>query len=275
MRPNLLVLSLLCVFLLVASAGVAHGQSGQSSASKPAIGENYHIEFAGVYWKPAPSLTITVGSVDLPGTDIDGVKDLGFAKSRFYELRLVVRPAKKHKFLFNRLPIRYQAEAVLEREITYQGVVYQVGLPVRSTLEYRSLRFAYEYDFVYRNRGFVGFIVGADLAEVSGSLDSPLLHGSAKEKTPTPLAGGIARLYVMSNVSVTAKVLGFKLPESVDSERRYALRVLDVDVYGTLNFSDNFGVQSGYRSFDARYRVKQDSASLLVKGFYISGVARF
>lgn len=275
MRRNLLVLSLLCVFLLAAGPGAAHGQSSRSSASKPAIGENYHVEFAGVYLKPEPSLTVTVGSVDLPGTEIDGVTDLGFTKSRFYEIRLVVRPAKKHKFLFNRLPIKYEAESVLQREITYNGVVYQVGIPVQSRLEYKSLRFAYEYDFVYRNRGFVGFIVGADLAEVSGSIDSPLLHGSAKEKTPTPLLGGIARVYVLSNVSVTAKVLGFKLPESIDRERRYSLRLFDVDVYGTLNFSDNFGVQGGYRSFNVTYRVKEDSGDLLVKGFYISGVARF
>jgi len=274
MRRNLLVLSLIAILLALGPA-VAQGQYRQPSASRPATGENYHVEFAGVFWKPTPSLTIAVKSVDLPGTEIDAVKDLGFTKSKFYEIRLVVRPAKKHKFLFNRLPMKYTAEAVLQREITFNGVVYQVGIPVQSQLEWKSLRFAYEYDFVYRNRGFVGFIVGADLLEVSASLEAPLVHGSVHEKTPTPLLGGIARVYVLSNVSITARVLGFKLPESVDSERRYSLRMFDVDVYGTLNFSDNFGVQGGYRSFNVTFRVKQDSGDFLVKGFYMSGVVRF
>jgi hypothetical protein len=137
------------------------------------------------------------------------------------------------------------------------------------------VRIAYEYDFLYRDRGFVGFIVGADLPRVTASLQAPLISGSVQEDTPTPIIGGIARVYVVKNVAVTAKVLGFKLPESVDSQRRYSLRILDIDIFGTLNFTNNVGVQGGYRNFDVTYRVKQDSGQFLVKGFYIAGVARF
>jgi hypothetical protein len=275
MRHKPLRLSLACAFLLALCPAVALGQFGSSSASRPAIGELYHVEFAGGFWFPAPSLTIAVESVDLPGTVIDGVEDLGFTRTRFYELRLVVRPAKKHKFLVNRLPMPYSAEAVLRRQITFQGVVYEIGIPVKSELRWESLRFAYEYDFIYRNRGFLGFIVGADLLEVSASIDAPLVGGSIHEKKTVPLVGAIARVYPLSNVSITGKVVGFKLPESLDSQRRYSLRTLDVDIYGTLNFSDNFGVQGGYRVFNLRFRVKEDTGDFQVKGFYVNGVARF
>ena len=39
---------------------------------------------------------------------------------------------------------------------------------------------------------------------------------------------------------------GFKIPDSV--ENRYNAHYVDVDVYGTLNATNNVGVKVGYRS---------------------------
>ena len=55
---------------------------------------------------------------------------------------------------------------------------------------------------------------------------------------------------------------------------------LDLDIYGTLNFTNNFGVQGGYRSFDLGYTVKDnnittDAGSFVLKGLYVGAVARF
>ena len=47
------------------------------------------------------------------------------------------------------------------------------------------------------------------------------------------------------------------------------------DVYGTLNFTDNFGVQGGYRRLSVEYRVDEDFGDLKLKGFYVNGVVRF
>ena len=44
---------------------------------------------------------------------------------------------------------------------------------------------------------------------------------------------------------------------------------------GTVNFTDNFGAQGGYRSFDVIYKVDNDNGDLQVKGLYFGGVARF
>lgn len=275
MRPNLLASSVFLVFLLNLAPAAAQTAYRPPAPPSPAMGERYHVEFTGGFWYPSPALTINVQSVDVPGTPIDGVDDLGFTSSRFYDFRLVVRPAKKHKILFNYVPIKYEGDKVLERDIVFNGETYHVGIPVQSTLEWRSMRLAYEYDFLYRDRGFAGFIVGAELPRVSASLQAPLVSGSVQEDTPTPIIGGIARVYVIKNVAITAKVQGFKLPESIDSERRYSLRILDVDVFGTVNFTNNVGAQAGYRHFDVTYRVKEDSGQFLVKGFYIAGVVRY
>jgi hypothetical protein len=246
-----------------------------SAAAARATGERYHVEFGALYWSAAPSLVFTVQSVDIPGSTIDGVRDLGFETERPRNFQIVLRPAKKHKFSFGYVPIRYTGDTVLQREIVFKDVTYQVGIPVQSMLQFRSRRIGYEYDFLYRNRWYVGVLVGADLAEVSASIRAPLVNGSILEKTPTPLFGGTARVYPLKNLSVTVKVQGFKLPESVDREQRYSLRILDVDLYATVNFSDDFGAQAGYRSLGVTYRVKVDSGDFLVKGYYVGGVVRF
>ena len=42
-----------------------------------------------------------------------------------------------------------------------------------------------------------------------------------------------------------------------------------------MNFTDHFGVQAGYRSFDVFYRVDSDEGDLKIKGFYFGGLVRF
>ncbi len=275
MRQQLVFSCLLVAFLLFVAPAAAQTGYRATPPSTGAVGETYHVEFTGGLWYPSPSLTFDVQSVDVPGTPIDGVTDLGFTSSRFYDFRLVIRPAKKHKILVNYLPIKYEGDTVLQRDIVFNGETYHVGYPVQSKLEWRSLRLEYEYDFLYRDRGFAGFIVGADLAQVSASLQSPFVRGEVQESTPTPLVGGIARVYFVKNASVTAKIQGFKLPESIDDQRRYSLRVFDVDVYATVNFTNNIGASVGYRDFDVTYRVKEDSGDFHVNGFYFAGVVRF
>jgi hypothetical protein len=42
-----------------------------------------------------------------------------------------------------------------------------------------------------------------------------------------------------------------------------------------VNFTDHFGAQLGYRSFDVNFKVDTDEAALRLKGLYFGGVARF
>jgi hypothetical protein len=133
MRPKLLTAALTLPFLLSALAempAAAQTQLPPVGASQRAMGETYHVEFTGGLWYPSPAITFNVQSVDVPGAPIDGVEDLGFKSSRFYDFRLVIRPAKKHKFLFNYLPIKYEGDTVLQRDIVFNGETYHVGIPV-------------------------------------------------------------------------------------------------------------------------------------------------
>jgi hypothetical protein len=148
-----------------------------------------------------------------------------------------------------------------------------VGLPVNSMLEWRSYRLGYEYDFLYRDRWFAGFILDAKYTDAQVSLASPIDTEYARARAPIPALGGIVRVYPAANISMTAEITGMKLPESIDE--RYKGHYVDVNVYGTVNFTDHAGAQIGYRSLDVGYTVKRDYGAFVLKGFYVAGVARF
>ena len=64
--------------------------------------------------------------------------------------------------------------------------------------------------------------------------------------------------------------------EHPDSEERdYSGRYYDFDLYGTLNFSNNFGVTAGYRRLTLGYTVDEDFGDFRMTGYYLMGVARF
>jgi hypothetical protein len=260
------------VAMLVASAPASAQYRGYS-VGDPATGEKYHVEARFGLWNPSPNLVVSSESLGIPGDRIDAVTDLGFTQKRFADIHLVLRPARKHKFLFDYIPISYTAEAVLKRNITFNGINYQVNLPVNSSLDWKAYRLGYEYDFIYRDRGFAGFILDVKYTNVRVDLKNPFNHDFAHAAAPIPALGGIVRLYPAANISVTAEVTGVKLPESID--KRYKGHWVDVDVYGTVNFSNNVGAQVGYRSLDVGYTIKRDYGAFLLKGFYVAGVARF
>ena len=54
----------------------------------------------------------------------------------------------------------------------------------------------------------------------------------AHARGPIPAIGGIARVYVVPNISITGEVSAFKIPDSIDS--RYNAHYIDFDLYGTL-----------------------------------------
>ena len=58
------------------------------------------------------------------------------------------------------------------------------------------------------------------------------------------------------------RVTGFKPPEIND----YKGDFFDLDIYGTYNFTQNFGIKGGYRTLDASYLAKHDNGSLKLKG---------
>jgi hypothetical protein len=254
----------------LALLAVASPASAQTSTR--ATGENYHVEVSGSFWYPTPAIVISSESLDgIIGSDIDFVKDLGVEKAWLPQFRVVLRPATKHKFRFEYTPIKYDAEAVLKRDIIFNGIEFPIAIPIQSEITWRAYRFSYEYDFIYRDRGFLGLVLETKYTDVEASLTNILDFEFIHARAPIPAVGLIGRGYVAPNISITGEFTFFKLPEIQGNSGRY----FDIDVYGTVNFTDNVGAQGGYRSFDVIYKVENDNGDLQLKGLYFGGVLRF
>jgi hypothetical protein len=144
--------------LMAALAVPARAQAQNDPSTRP-IGEEYHVELSGSFWRPTVSGIFASEQFGITGTDINFVNDLGFKTTRFGDVRLILRPSKKSRFRFQYTPVSYSAESMLPREVIFNGIKYPVSLPVQSTFEWKVLRFGYEWDFFYTDRGFIGFII--------------------------------------------------------------------------------------------------------------------
>jgi hypothetical protein len=212
---------------LVSMSSTAHAQYGRRPVSTPSVGEDYHVEAALTFWRPDPSLEIASESLGIAGTTIDAVEDLGFETSTFTDFKFVLRPTQKFKFRIGYTPIKYEAESVLTRDIIFNGQRYNVGLPVNSDFEWKAWRFGIEYDFIYRDRGFAGFIVEAKYTDLNVQLDSPLVSEFTHVKAPIPTIGGIGRFYVTDFVAITGELTGLRFVRHVQfqQQRRRAGRL--------------------------------------------------
>jgi len=232
---------LTATLLLLASP--ASAQFVPRPLNDPATGETYHIEGGVGFWFPGAQMVVSSESLGIVGTPaeqlIDLKSDLGLTDQHFSELHLVLRPSNTSKFRLQYIPINYTQSAVIRRTIVFNGQRYSVGLPVNSSLSWKAYRFGYEYDFVQTNRGYAGFLVEAKYTDVQVQLDSPITSEFARAQAPIPALGGIGRVYVVPNISITVDISGFKLPEKLikGSTGHY----IDVDGYGTSNFTDHVG----------------------------------
>jgi hypothetical protein len=264
-------LTFMYALLLVPSS--AQAQFAATPFSDPATGERYHFEVAGHLWNPPPQLTVASESLGIVGTEIDAVKDLGIQQKRHTELRMVLRPARKHKFRVNYLPMAYTAQSTVHRDFTFNGIRYGVNLPISTDLSWKTWMIGYEYDFLYRDRWFVGLVLQSKFTDVQVNLTAPIGADFVRAQAPIPTIGGIARVYVVPNISITGELVTFKIPNTVNTD--FSAHYFDFDLYGTVNFNDYVGAQVGYRSLDVGYVIDKDQGTFKMRGIYFGGVARF
>jgi len=258
----------------VFAAAPARAQFRPAPISEPPTGEQYHIEGAAGFWFPTSTISASSEGFDIQGTTIDFKTDLGLQDKKLSYLRLVLSPSRRHKFRFEFIPIKYNQSATVKKRIIFNGIAYNVGLPVKSELFWKAYRIAYEFDFISTDRGFAGFVVDAKYTDVKILLDaSPVATEFARARAPIPAIGGIGRVYVVPNISITGEFTGFKLPK--DLVKNTSAHFIDFDLYGTVNFTNKLGAQFGYRVLDVEYIAETDIGTFKEKGIYFGVVARY
>jgi len=127
-------------------------------------------------------------------------------------MKVVLRPGTKHKFRFEFTPIKYdEPNVTLRRTIIFNGQELNIALPVAMQLEWKAYRFGYEYDFIYRDRGFLGLLLELKYTDVEATLAQNALglEEFARAQAPIPAIGIIGRVYPVPNISITGEFSGF------------------------------------------------------------------
>jgi hypothetical protein len=238
----------------------------------PAIGEKYHIELGGTLWNPALTGIVSSDQFGIIGSDIDFVKDLGFQKTRFRDLRIVLRPATKHRFRLQYTPVEYTSDTTFTRDIVFNGIRFPLSVPVQAQFGWKVWRFGYEYDAYYASRGFVGVLFEARYTQLSTALTSKLADEYTIAKAPLPAIGLVARGYVLPEVAIDFEVSGFKIPKVA---KKYEANYFDWDLHGTVNLTNNFGLQVGWRRATTFLGIDQDKGDLKFQGMWFGAAVRY
>lgn len=271
--PTLWSLGTASALLLLAATPAAAQYTALNTRSDAAVGEKYNVEVAFGVWNPTPEIVFSSEQFGIPGSEIHLHEDLDALEKTFRDFRLVLRPARKHKFRVEYIPIKYEVDTTLRRTIIFNGNLYTIGTPIIGEFKWDAWRFGYEYDFIYRDRGFLGVIAEAKYTHVKAEITSPVASEFAEARAPIPAVGLTGRGYIVKNLAVGGEFTLFRLPEGDD--RDYTGKYYDYDFYATLNFTNNFGVTGGYRRLILGYQVDNDLGDFRMNGLYVLGVARF
>lgn len=264
-----------CLGAVALLGSAAHAAAQYRPPADSAPGENYHIEFAYGWWDASPTLIVNSESLDIIGSDVDLIEDLGIEQKRLGKINVVLRPARKHRFRFERLPIQYDADAVVQRSFVFNGQTFNVGLPVQTQANFDTYRFGYEYDFLYRPKGFLGVLFDVKYTNVDVELTSPIGVEFTRATAPIPTLGVVGRVYAHRNLAINGEISFFRMPESLATQLEGRGAYTDYDFNATYNFNRHAGLQLGYRKVDVLYESELDGASLKFAGIYFGTVIRY
>ena len=251
---------------------MAQAQYGAPEIDARAVGEKYHVEVSGALWNPDVFGVISSEQFGQLGTKIDFTQDLSYKKTRFKDLKIVLRPSRKSKFRIQHTPIRYDAETILKREIKFNGQKFPLALPINSEFNWNVWRIGYEYDFLYKPRGYVGLLLEGRHTEMTAALNSPLTNEFSSTKAPLPAIGVTGRAYVLPEVAINFEVTGFKLP---NIDPKYQANYYDWDINGTINVTNYVGLQVGWRRMTTFLDVKNDTGDLKFQGLWFGAALRY
>lgn len=266
---------MVCLGVLGVVGSAADAAAQYRPPASGVVGEDYHIEVAYAWWNAQPSLIVNSESLAILGSDVNLIEDLGIEKHKLGKLDLVLRPGKKHRFRFQRLPIHYEASNTVKRSFVFNGQSFNVGLPVQTTASFDTYRFGYEYDFLYFAKGFVGAMIDVKYTDVNVELNSPIGSEFTKAFAPIPTVGFIGRAYPLPNLAITSELSFFRVPDSLAEQLEGDGSYTDFDVNATYNFNRFIGAQAGYRRVNIFYDVDLDSGTLKFTGLYFGGVIRY
>jgi hypothetical protein len=231
--------------------------------------EKYNMLLEGRYWYPKLNSTVKIVENQI-GTDINLVDDLGFDKEKgFGEGRLQIKVSPYHKFNFSYLPMKWEGDKAISRNIQFSGQTYPAGTRVQSEETLKLFKGGYEYEFFGGWLGFFAATIDLLVADASLQLKAPGPGLDQKEHRTLaiPMIGLNSRQHIGKYVDLTAKISG--LPAG-----QYGY-IYDLD--GSLDINPNkyVGISVGYRFWGVKTNYQDNSVTIKLNGPFASLTVRF
>ena len=268
---------------LLACPHPATAQLSPAPAGLP-VGEGYRLELLGSLWPPAQDLAVAGRGPGGAGATTSAAGDPGASAPRFLDLRVRLRLSRRQRVHLDYLPIRYPADTALDDRPPPGGAGSQPGVPVASTLTWKTWRLAYEYDLIHLARASLGLFAEAGYIDVRVSREGAPDAGCAaatpacelaRLRRPVPGVGGVVRLFPSPVIMLGAEASLLRTPSGIGKILGYTGEHLAWDVHAALNFVEAFGLQLGYRSRRLQLRTSDRDADLKLEGVYVGALLRF
>lgn len=258
---------LIAVFLslaLLSPYSIAFAEEG--------VGDKFILELEGRYWMPKLNANLKLSDyntmgVELLGTDINVVDDLGIKNENFFSGRLILKLGNS-KIRFSYLPIRYEGEKSVTQSVSFGGTTYTAGTTVKTELKADMYDLTYEYDAIKGDFGFLGIILGIKYFDLYGKLEAAGVSEEGKGQAPIPVIGLAGRIYPIKYINLSGEITGLTVGKA---------SIYDAEAALNVNPIKYIGISGGYRiiRFSAEGDNEKDKATLRLHGPFVALMVRF
>jgi hypothetical protein len=248
----------LAAAVVVVASLPAGAQDLNGATLPPAERYRLRVEYRG-FW-PTLAGDARKGSDTTEGTLVDVVDELGLEDKRTFEGRGILQLRPGHKIRGTYAPIDYRGDKPVSNTFTYGSTRYERLTRVRTTIKGSYVGADYEWDFVKREKGFFGIMVGARGFDV----DTVVLDVSdnAREadtiRVIVPVAGVATRVYA-GKLSLQGEALGISA-----GDRGH---MIEIEGSARFHVSDRLAVGAGYRYLDMKGKDGRDEVVLKLSGW--------
>lgn len=202
-------------------------------------------------WIPAPGLRLSADADGIVGSEVALQSDLGLERQPQWDLRLSVRPARRHRLTLQYLPMLGEASAVLNRDVRFVGATYRNGETVRSTLTWNTWRAGYAYTLFERDRLSLGLSVDVWQSDLRLRMRAGATDREGRSKLPIPGLGTVVHWQASPRVALTGEGSVFVIPDQPD--HHFGGRYVNLWGAAAIQVTGPLALQAGLRWIDIRH----------------------
>lgn len=222
--------------------------------------ERYRLRLEYREYRPELTGKARKGTTTSEGSLIDVLDDLGLEDDRTFEGRGIFQLKQGHKLRGSYTPLEYRGDHEVPNTFTYGDTRYERFTRVRSSIKGYYAGADYEWDFIQRQGGFLGVVLGARGFDVDTVvLDvSDNVREADTIRVVVPVLGLTTRLYT-GRLSFEAEATGLSVGDKG--------HMIEVDGGVRYHISDRLAVGIGYRYLDLEGKDGRDEVKLKLGGW--------